>query len=155
MGMLFENGEEGRKIFADWRTVVGEEDADDELRVAVIEGEAPGQGAGYFVHIGFEPERVREHARRRGHADPGALLRQLAGCVCRVCPSPGSDNLSGFKRELARHGRYNLAPVFVVRGKFRPDMGLAIQKTEVHFRRVEDLGPDDIDGECIGPAGRG
>ncbi len=55
LGLAFQNGDEGRRLFDEWRKYLGAEDIYDELRVVIVEGSVPGQEPGYFVHISSNP----------------------------------------------------------------------------------------------------
>jgi hypothetical protein len=143
MGLFFEDQDAARKIFTDWRQKVGEADTGEDIRIAVVEGYAPGCQPGYSVHVSADPERIPEHAERAA----------LPIRVHRVNPPPDSPNLPRFKEAFAKHGSYLLAPVFMDGGRPRPELGLAIAKTKIHFRTVANLGPDDIDRACLNPSG--
>jgi hypothetical protein len=149
LGLLFQNELAGRKVFTDWRAKIGPKDEKEDLRVAIIEGAAPGREPGYFVHIGPDPDRVMERAKEQGYADPRKLVMGLVSRVHRMNPPPGSPNLANFKKEVARHERYGLVPVFLRNGNPTPDMGLVIEKSKIHFRLVEEVGADDIDKVCF------
>ena len=117
LALFFEDETAGRKIFNDWRQRFGERDAKEDLRIAIIEGFVPGQEPGYYVHVGFDLDRAFERAGEQGHPD----LKKL-WTITRIkrLDAPNSPNLAVFKKAFARHGRYVLAPAFVVGGQVRP-----------------------------------
>jgi hypothetical protein len=146
VGLIFKNRTAGRKIFKGWLQLLGPRDMREELRLAIIEGDVPGEEPGYSVHIGWDPDRIAEREREQGGADdPAWRLTAVCGRVHRMKAPPGSPNLTNFKAEYAKYGRYQLLPVYLAVGRPQPDPGLMIEKRLVHFRTVEELGPDDID----------
>lgn len=155
MGLIFQNERAGRQIFSEWRASLGVSDALEDLRVAIIEGDVPDMEAGYFVHIGFEPDRVLEHAKFQGHPEPEKLLLTLVSRVHRMNPDPTSTHLAEFKADFKRHGKYELMPVFKVGGDYRPAPELLVAKTVIHFRLFANVGPNDIDQVCVAPLAGG
>jgi hypothetical protein len=152
LGLVFKDEAAGRKIFTGWRARFGEADADEYVRVAIIEGDVPGRELGYFVVVGAEPKVVAARARAAGLADPGeTLLACWAVRHHRMEPPPGSPNLSRLKEAYARRGEYQLLPLFVEGGGLAAAPDLAIRKKRVHFRTVEEVGPNDADRVCFGP----
>lgn len=141
MGIVFTDLAVGRQIFQDWIRAFGSVDQHEELRVAIIEGDIPGHAPGYSVHIGSNPENTARRLRLAGH-NVDAPLVLTVGRIHRMHPEPGSPHLPRFKQEFAKHCRYYLIPVSP---KLEPIFDLCIGKTEVHFRNVADLGPDDVD----------
>jgi hypothetical protein len=152
LGLFFEDETAGRKIFHEWRQKIGEKDAKEDLRIAIIEGFLPGQKPGYYVHIGFDLDRASERAKEQGLPDPKRLVTITR--IKRLDAPPDSPNLPNFKKAFSNHGRYMLAPVFMVGGQLRPALDLSIGKTIVYFRRIQDIGPDDIDRVCFDPVGQ-
>jgi hypothetical protein len=56
LGIVFEDMEAGRRIFAEWRRLLGRVDKHEQLRIALVEGDIPGKPAGYTVHVSSDPE---------------------------------------------------------------------------------------------------
>lgn len=141
MALLFQNEKAGHQIFSGWHSGIGVADADECIRVAIIEGEVPGQEPGYFVHIGANPDLVAQHAKAR-HLLPFSRVHRMP-------PEPGSVHLSNFKRDFRRLGHYWLMPGFFRRGGPEPEWELAILKRKLALRTVDEIGEDDVDRVCF------
>lgn len=122
LGLVFQNIQTGRDIFQAWVARFGPEDRFEELRVAIIEGVIRGHDPGYCLH--------------------------LAGRVCRMTPESGSSHLAQFKADLQEHRRYLLV---AVSADIEPQFDCAIEKSQIHFRRVSQLTRHDIDAVVLPP----
>ena len=71
--------------------------------------------------------------------------------VHRVTPPAGTDFLSAFKTDLARHGRYSLVPILWGGCRFEPVPDLTFRMTRVRFRTTAEVGENDIDRVCFRP----
>jgi len=144
MGIVFENGELGKEIFADWIERLGEADRFEELRVALIEGDIPGEDPGYSVQIGSNPTATIMRAKSKGiELEPAFFV--IGSRIHRMHPSPESQNLPMFKDAYYGKGAYLLAPCSSVEGGILPHFDHGIVKKEIHFRHVDDLDPNDLD----------
>jgi len=63
LGLVFENADAGRQIFKGLIKRLGKEDTYEELRIAIIEGELPGDPTGYTVHISSNPHNTAKRAK--------------------------------------------------------------------------------------------
>jgi hypothetical protein len=149
LGLLFGNEAAAIELFSDLQQRLGTRDSHEELRVAFVEGDIPGQHAGYTVTIGSEVDRIVARAKASGIGDAGALK---IATVSRIYRLPDSGTLAQFKGFFGRHGRYEVLPVAVdPQRNLRPISQLAVEKTSVHFRRVEDIkGTSDLDWIVLG-----
>lgn len=148
LGLAFRHPGQGRRIFRAWRARFGPVGADAALRVAIIEGPAPGRSTGYFVHLGAHPDWTGQDTA--GLPASEELGESLSGYVVhRATPPVGTDHLTAFKAELARHGRYSLIPVLWGGCRFEPIHDLSVRMTRVHFRTTAEIGANDIDRVCF------
>jgi hypothetical protein len=141
LGIVFDNIEIGKEIFSHWRTRLGSVDQYDELRISVVEGEILGLEPGYSIHISSNPSHTAERAKALGIA----LSVRTAVVIVRLnrmTPAPGSPHLARFKRDFAKHKRYFLLPVSA---DLKPEVELAIEKTEILFRNASEVRSDDLD----------
>src|SRR5215831_19415244 len=59
MAFIFANINAGRQIFAKWREAIGGDiDKEEMIRIAIIEGDIPGEPAGYTGHVTPQKEQV-------------------------------------------------------------------------------------------------
>jgi len=147
--LMFGDGNAARRIFEDLRKRVGAEDEYEELRIAIVEGDIPGEEPGYSVHIGSHIEHILRRAKAEGHEIEPEYIYTFSR-INRMNPEEDSPHLGNFKKSYSRHGFYGLMPG-VGEGPAFPDKpprlvpDLAITKKEVVFRRVQDIGPNDFD----------
>jgi hypothetical protein len=67
---------------------------------------------------------------------------------------PDAPYLAIFKQAFARHGRYVLAPTFLVGGQFRPALDFSMEEPKIHIRQVQDIRPDDLDQALFDAVGQ-
>jgi hypothetical protein len=148
MGLVFENIEKGREIFAEWVSRFGHVDLFEEIRISIIEGTLPGQPPGYAVHICPDPVGIAAKAT----SDDIVLEQNMSylGRMNWMYPIAGFlPLLPRFKVEYQRHKEFLLAPVTQRDGKMWMDVNFGIIKTAVEFRNVNDIGQDDIDAVVL------
>jgi hypothetical protein len=141
LGFLFEDIEDGKKIFSGWQQRVGRIDRYEEIRVSIIRGEILGLPSGYSVHISSDPL----HSVRRAEAEGLSLDFQTAVIVSRVqrmTPEPGLPHLEQFEKDFAKYKRYLLVPVSL---KGVPEFQLSIEKHEIHLCQASEIRADDVD----------
>jgi len=144
LGVLFQQVDEGRHVFSDFVERIGRIDALELLRISIIEGDIPGQDPGYTVHVGTNLEAVLRRAESLGIVLTGSKVATTSR-LHRMNPAPGSPHLQGFKTDVGRYGRYHFLPVTGDSTNLTPHFDLTIEKTAILFRRVEDIGPGDLD----------
>jgi len=147
LGIAYKNEEPARKIFGQWHKRYGNNDEFEELRVSIIEGPIKGQGNGYSVHIGSDPEAWVKRLTKAGYAVNESDLHMFVSRINRMNPPFDSKNLELFKQEYKKHKTYFLAPAVISKDlkSMKPLFDLAIRKAKIHFRHVSDIGKDDID----------
>lgn len=148
LGLAFLNETAARKIFEQWHRRYGDRDVFEELRISIIEGNVQGEQPGYSVHVGIDLENTIKRYREAGltvNSDRDGFLTLTR--IHRMNPSPGSKNLEMFKQAYRYFKAYTLIP-----GVLKPDQSdvlpihdLGIYKITIHFRHVEDIGPNDED----------
>ncbi len=139
LGLVFRDRDTATAIFTGWHHVLGKTDTADLLRVAIIEGDLPGQRPGYTVHVGLEVAVAEQRLRDAGIALTAALddrdqaSRRMVGS--------GGVSLRGFEEAYHRRRRFLLVPAVIDRiggVEFMPH--LVIAKHRLAFRRVSDVG---------------
>ena len=148
MGLFFLNELPARKIFTDLVAKIGKKDEDELLRVTIVEGSMLGQEPGYSVYLGPDIENIAAKAEREGHPFEKEVLATL-GRFRRMNPVKGSPFLSQFKKSYKEHGRFQLVPAFGPTSKPIAEFNLAIQKTSLHLRLVEDLTDQDVESVVL------
>lgn len=149
MGLAFQNREMAINIFKEWRDRFGEKDIYDEIRIAIIEGEVEGEDYGYTVHVNTNTENMLSKCKEN-NLTPESTLMMMIGRYNRMNPSRDSRNLEQFKEDYKRFLSYKIFPVYInEKQQLEPLWDYAIEKTEVVFRNVNDITPDDFDAVCV------
>jgi hypothetical protein len=144
MGIYFTDETAGRRIFTDLIAKFGQADQKDLIRVTIIEGSIPGKKPGYSVYIGPDFENITAKAEAEGE-DLTNKSTFSVGRYHRMNPLPGSPYLARFKADYKKFRHFVLIPAFGTLEDPRPDLKLAILKTQVHFRLAEDLTDRDVE----------
>jgi len=150
LGLGFVNEDAARQIFRQWLEWVGPRDELEELRVSIIEGDIPGQGPGYSVHVGLDAQALFERYKKMGFATdrdllvaPGEISRQNV---------PNSPQLAAFREEYRIWKTYFLVPVIMNINKdgtkaFKLLDDMRIYKGKIHFRHVSEISEDEDDAD--------
>ena len=147
LGIAYKNEEPARKIFEQWHKRYGNNDEYEELRVSIIEGSVKGEGDGYSVHIGPDPDVWVKRLKSAGYDIKEDDLHMFVSRINRMNPPPASKNLELFKQEYRKHKTYFLAPAVLSKDlkSMKPLFDLAIRKGTIHFRHVSEVGRHDPD----------
>lgn len=142
----FINERYARKIFEDWINLLGKDDKNDELRIAIIEGDIPGEEKGYSIHIGSNLDRVIQRRDREGINIDEQLIMTVSR-IHRANPVDGFKMFNLFKKQYNAHKKYTLMPCIIneTTREINPLFDFSIQKKELIFRNVSDIGKNDPD----------
>lgn len=142
----FANEKAAKKIFSDWKSMYGEEDENDEIRVALIEGDIPGMETGYSIHIAPNIDRVIDRMIMIGiERDEGMIL--TISRVQRANPTDNFKMYNFFKSQYLNHNKYILAPALLdeKNKRIKPLLDLGILKKNLVFRNIKEIDENDID----------
>lgn len=150
--LLFKDYEAGREILTQWIEMLGKYDELNELRIAFIEGDIPGEDYGYTVHIGSNWDSTISRRKNEGNNIEEELLMFISR-YNRMNPT-SSKNLDIFKEKFALFGSYFISVAFFdeENGKigFNTYEELQILKRHVNFRTVHDIkDKNDIDAVIL------
>jgi hypothetical protein len=143
--LIFSDITAGTQIFRDWREQLGTNDPRGLLRVAIIEG--LDNGKAYAVHLGLDMESWAKDAEKEG-----AKGKEFVMSASRYMEMPaGSPTLPRLKAGLRNAGCFHLVPAKLVARMedLRPDYSVAIEKTKIYFRKVEEIGDAKRDVDAI------
>jgi len=147
LGLAFKDEPAAREIFRQWHERYGASDADEELRISIVEGDVKGEEPGYTVHISADLDVVARKFKQAGYG-PDSMLFSISR-LNRMNPEPGSKNLELFKQRYREFKTYFLIPaVLQGSGMPKPIPELGIFKNNILLRHVDYLRPDndnDID----------
>jgi hypothetical protein len=146
LGLAFTNRDAALRIFRDWRNRYGDAETHEELRIAIIEGEIPGEDAGYTVHVGLNFENVFERYKEAGLEPDKKTFFTSTTRLNRMNPKPGSPYLALFKEVYEEKGEFLLIPAILNSdGSMERIVELGIRKKSLIFRKSSDIPPGDID----------
>jgi hypothetical protein len=135
---IFQNGDAGRQIFAQWRQELGPQDKEERLRVTIIRGVDRSNPHAYRVVIGSNlPDGLAEDERR--------LVFMVSRCNTMA---PTSDaNLQRFLGSYEAASRYYLAGAVITDEQSRPVpvSDVYIAKRELNVRDAWQIGRNDPD----------
>lgn len=140
MGMMFKNLVAGRKIFADWRTRWGREEAVDVLRVTIITGIHKSNPHHYAVIIGPNIDLITADARS---GDTFSMVSRIN----HMTPTT-SENLTNFLKAFNKFNAFDLVPAqFPISSQRMPEVEfrLAVLKRHLHIRPAWQIGENDND----------
>ena len=97
------------KIFEDWIATVGKDDKNEDIRIALVEGDVPGEAAGYYVVVGNNIDE----AVKRAEASGSSIHELVVFNVSRIIRANPADNFQAFnhfKEAYHKYGEYILMP---------------------------------------------
>lgn len=153
LGLLFENREVAIKIFKQWNENFGDKDIYEEIRIAIIEGDIPGEAHGYTVHITTNQENLVSKCKKL-NLEIDKTLFVIINRFRRIETAKNNRNMKVFREEVERYLSYKLIPVYMSKEGLEPLFDYAIEKTEVYFRQVSDITENDIDACCVRELGK-
>lgn len=148
LGLLFENREAAIKIFEQWNKDFGHKDLYEEIRIAVIEGDIPGQEYGYTIHITTNQENLVEKCRKLKLSEMHTLFAIISR-FRRMPTDRNNQNMEKLREEVERFLSYKIIPVYMSDNGLEPLFEYEIEKTEIYFRKVNEISDDDVDIACI------
>lgn len=148
LGLLFQNRDAAIKIFEQWNKDFGHRDLYEEIRIAVIEGDIPGKEHGYTVHITTNQENLIGKCRKL-NLSVEQVLFTIISRFRRMPTEKGNRNMATFREEVERFLSYKIIPVYMSENGLEPLFDYEIEKTEIFFRKVDEITENDIDVACI------
>lgn len=153
LGLAFLNEKPARQIFEEWHKRYGERDKFEELRISIVEGDVKGELPGYTVQVGIDFENTLKRYKDAGLVvDEKNSMFMMISRLNRMNPAPGSKNLEMFKEAYRHEKTYLLVPAVLKPdgSQATPLFELGIFKNTIHFRHVDEIGPDDPDAVVLG-----
>ena len=153
LGLAFLNEKPARQIFEEWHRRYGERDKFEELRISIVEGDVKGEFPGYTVQVGIDIENTLKRYKDAGLVvDEKNSMFMMISRLNRMNPAPGSNNLGMFKEAYRREKTYLLVPAVLKPdgSQVTPLAELGILKNTIHFRHVDEIGPNDPDAAALG-----
>jgi len=151
LAFCFKHERPAMRIFQEWQSEFGNEDTYERVRIAIIEGDIPGEPEGYTVHVGTNPAYLVTQLDRSPEHDSQGHIATLSR-FNRMGTSRMHHGLGRFKTTVTALRKYHILPAVYnqeISTEFRPILELAILKREIHFHNVQEIAPSDIDATVI------
>lgn len=147
----FKNEKYASKIFNGWRSLFGAKDENNEIRIAVVEGEIPGTEKGYSIHITPNIDKVIERMIKIGIEPEEGMIMSISR-VQRANPTDNFEMYNLFKKQYLSRGEFLLAPAIVNEKEdaIKPLIDLGIVKEDLIFKNVTDIDKNDVDYPIFG-----
>lgn len=142
LGLFFRDGEAGKQIFEEWLTILGNEDIEDRIRVALIKGIDVGSVNSYRVHIRQnETEKFKASGSQRSVMSMNTTM-----------DPPNTVWRDTFVKQFESSGAFLLAPASRdSSGELEIYGELAILKKAFYMRDAWKVGPGDLDALAFRP----
>lgn len=142
----FVNKKYATKIFEDWISVVGRDDTDEEIRIALVEGDVPGEPTGYYIVVGNNLDQVVKRAEKSGTTIDDLMIFNVSQII-RANPKDNFQLFNYFKKAYETTGEYMLMPAIVDEstGQIKPLSKLGIHKRKLIYRNIADITENDED----------
>jgi hypothetical protein len=140
MGLMFKNLEPGKKIFTDWHTRWGREEAEDALRVTIVTGISKSNPHHYAVVIGPNVDLITADVRS------GSTF-SIVSRINRMAPAT-SENLTNFLKEFNKFDAFFMMPSQLpcsIQNRPEIEFKLALLKRHLHIRPAWQIGENDHD----------
>ncbi|WP_299654838.1 hypothetical protein [uncultured Jannaschia sp.] len=144
LGLLFRDGKAGRRIFENWILDIGQEDADEKIRIVILTGVEKSNPNAYTLAVSSNINKAQFKE----------LDRIFVTSKMKTMENPDPRNLENFGRAFAASRRYALVPVTLSDDGRPPDFhfDLSILKHEVVIREAWTIGLNDPDGMAVSPS---
>lgn len=144
--LLFVNEHYARKIFEDWISVFGKSDKDENIRIALVEGDVQGEPPGYYVVVGNNLDQAVKRAEKSGSTIDELMILNVSRII-RANPSDNFRCFNYFKNKYRQAKEYTLMPAIVDEktGQFKPLFECGIHKKRIVYRNIKDITENDED----------
>ena len=134
------------KIFEDWIATVGKDDNNEDIRIALVEGDVPGEAEGYYVVVGNNIDEAVKRAEASGSSIDELMIFNVSRII-RANPTDNFQAFNYFKEAYNKYGEYILMPAVLNErtGQIKPLPGYGIHKKQLIYRHISDITENDQD----------
>ena len=142
----FVNEKYAIKIFEDWIAMIGKDDKDENIRIALVEGDVPGEAPGYYVVVGNNIDEAVKRAESSGLSIDELMILNVSRII-RANPSDNFRVFNSFKDSYRKYGEYMLMPAVFdeCTGHCKPLPQYGIHKKQLIYRHISDITENDQD----------
>lgn len=142
----FVNEKYAIKIFEDWIATVGKDDKNEDIRIALVEGDVPGEESGYYVVVGNNINEAVKRAEAGGSSIDELIILNVSRII-RANPTDNFQSFNCFKEAYHKSGEYMLMPAVLNEGtgRIKPLIEYGIHKKQLVYRHISDITENDQD----------
>ena len=145
----FTNESSARKIFQDWIKALGSVDKNDDIRIALVEGDVPHEPAGYFILIGTNLDEAIKRANKSGLKNDELMIMNVQRFI-RANPTDNFAAYKTFRKIYESQGEYYLIPaIYDEKRGIMPIRELRIRKKALIYRNLVDIKEGDEDSVLL------
>ena len=146
----FVNEKYAVKIFKDWIATIGKNDKDENIRIALVEGEVPGEESGYYVVVSNNIDEAVKRAEENGLSRDELMILNVSRII-RANPQDNFWSFNYFKETYQQYGEYILMPAVVdeEKGRIMPLTEYGIHKKQLLYRNIADITENDQDAVLL------
>ena len=144
--LIFVNEKSAVEIFKGWISCLSEDDKNDDIRIAFVEGEVPNENSGYYIVIGTNLDEAIKRAEKHGESRDEILIMNFSRII-RVNPTDNFRCFNMFKNAYSQFNEYYLMPAVLNErtGEIRPIPEYKIHKQKIIYRNINDITENDED----------
>ncbi len=142
----FVNERYATKIFEDWIAMIGKDDVDENIRIALVEGDVPNEPPGYYVVVGNNIDEAVKRAEESGSRMEDLVIFNVSRII-RANPTDNFRIFNYFKEAYQKYGEYMLMPAVLneYTGEIKPLQQYSIHKRQLLYRHISDISENDQD----------
>lgn len=142
----FVNEKYAIKIFEDWIKIIGRDDKKEDIRIALVEGDVPGETSGYYVVVGNNIDEAMKRAEKGGFSADETMILNVSRII-RANPRDNFQSFNYFKDAYHQYGEYMLMPAVLNEktGEIKPLPQYGIHKKQLVYRHISDITENDQD----------
>lgn len=142
----FVNEKYAIRIFEDWIKIIGRDDKKEDIRIALVEGDVPGEASGYYVVVGNNIDEAMKRAEKGGFSADETMILNVSRII-RANPRDNFQLFNYFKEAYHQYGEYMLMPAVLNEktGEIKPLPQYGIHKKQLVYRHISDITENDQD----------
>ena len=142
----FANEKYAIKIFEDWIKIIGRDDKKEDIRIALVEGDVPGEASGCYVVVGNNIDEAMKRAEKGGFSADETMILNVSRII-RANPRDNFQSFNYFKEAYHQYGEYMLMPAVLNEktGEIKPLPQYGIHKKQLIYRHISDITENDQD----------
>ena len=144
--LMFVNEKDAIKIFEDWIVAIGKDDKNEDVRIALVEGDVPGEAPGYYIVVGNNIDEAIKRAELSGMPMDELMIFNVSRII-RANPTDDFQAFNYFKQAYRKYGEYVLMPAIIDEktGGIKPLPKYGIHKKQLFYRHISDITENDQD----------